>query len=169
MAFWCEVSGERVISGDLLIPRYGLWTADVLLANATTLPPQITLTVGDLSLVGNVFRQSDFAGSRGLRLVGGLGGWRTKVPARAYRNPAGVNLAMVAGDLAIECGEQMGAMVDRFLGASYARFAGPASDTLRALFKFWHVDPAGVTQGVDWPTSAVTVTGRGVIAKLSPA
>lgn len=157
MADYSALSGERVVSGSLMVPRYGAWVADVALAVQTPLPSSVTLTVGTLSLVGAVVRAGTYAGSRAYRLVGGRGGWRRNVGARAYASTAGVTSSMVLGDAATEVGEQVVISAPEYLGASYVRTAGPASTTLRQLAATWWVDSAGVTQ-VDTPRSAALIT-----------
>jgi hypothetical protein len=157
MTDYSDLSGERVVSGSLMMPRYGAWVADVALAVQTTLPSPVTLTVGTLSLVGAVVRAGAYAGSRAYRLVGGYGGWRRSVGARAYANAAGVSSAMVLGDLAAEVGEVVAINAPEYLGASYVRTAGPASTTLRQIAATWWVDGTGTTQ-VDAVRSTSLIT-----------
>jgi len=157
MADYGSLSGERVVSGSLMIPRYGAWVADVALAVQTLLPSPVTLTVGTLSLVGAVVRAGAYAGSRAYRLVGGRGGWRRNIGARAYTSAAGVLSSMVLADAALEVGEQVVTTAPEYLGSSYVRMAGPASSTLRQLAASWWVDALGVTQ-VDTPRSAALIT-----------
>lgn len=157
MADYSTLSGERVVSGSLMIPRYGAWVADVALAIQTTLRSPVTLTVGSLSLVGAVVRAGAYAGSRAYRLVGGYGGWRRNIGARAYASAVGVSSAMVLGDIAAEVGEVVAVNAPEYLGASYVRTAGPASTTLRQIAATWWVDAQGVTQ-VDGVRSQALIT-----------
>lgn len=157
MSDYSSLSGERVVSGSLMMPRYGAWVADVALAVQTLLPSPVTLTVGTLSLVGAVVRAGAYAGSRAYRLVGGFGGWRRSVGARAYASAGGVTSAMVLGDLAAETGEVVAMGSTEYLGASYVRAAGPASSTLRQIAATWWIDSLGTTQ-VDGVRSQALIT-----------
>lgn len=154
---YAELNGERIISGSISIPLYGLWVADVLLALTEAVPTQCTLTIGDLTLVGFSYRTAGFAGSRSVRLVGGFGGWHQQVTARAYENPAGVPLSMVLSDAAIEVGEKVNVQQDGSVGLFYIRQAGPAQEVLGQLANpLWWVDSNGVTQVGPRDTSTIT-------------
>lgn len=161
MSNWSSLTSatasERTVSGSLMMPRYGAWVADVALGTQLDLVGSLTLTIGNLSLVGAVVRAGAYAGSRSYRLVGGRGGWRRNVGARAYSSTAGVTSAMVLGDAALEVGEAVAVSAPEYLGASYVRTAGPASTVLRALSASWWVDTLGVTQ-VDTPRSQAPIT-----------
>jgi len=157
MGQFVNVSGQQVVTMNLAIPLYGLWVADVVLALATPLPStSVTIALGNLSLVGAVYRQFAFAGSVGARLVGGAGGWAQPVQARGYNNPSGVLLSMVVGDAARDVGESVIVAADQTLGNFYARFADKASRVLAAVAgPLWWVDSAGVTHVGPRPTGAV--------------
>lgn len=159
MTDYSTLSGERLVSGSVMVPRYGAWVADVALAVQTTLPSPVTLTFGNVTLVGAVVRSGAYAGSRSYRLVGGHGGWRRNVGARAYAATSGVLSTMVLGDLAAEVGEVVQVNAPEYLGASYVRTAGPASTTLRQIAATWWVDALGVTQ-VDGVRSQALVTSE---------
>jgi hypothetical protein len=144
MTDWATLDGERIMGATITIPWMGAWSAEVLLASPVALPALSTLVLGGLSLVGVATRSTAFAGSRGVRIVGGHGGWRLSVPSRSYRGA--VTLAMVLGDAAIETGEVVLVGTDRALGTAYVREEGPASRLLRLLCPSWYVDATGVTQ-----------------------
>ena len=146
MSHWSEISGERVVAGSLWIPKCGAWVADVSTALPSALFGSVTLTVGDLSLVGTIVRQGAYAGSRTFRVVGGAGRWATALPARSYTLASGLPLATVLGDLAAECGETLGLVAGGYLGTSFVRLAGPANRTLLNLAPDWWVDSLGITQ-----------------------
>jgi len=175
-----NLNGERITTARLTVPYYGTWVADVTLALATAIPPAVTLTIGDMVMVGHVLRMASFAGSRSARIVGGFGGWPKAVAARAYRSAGGVRASMVLGDAAIEVGEQVKLATDSTLGTAYVREAGPASRVLRYLAgSLWWVDALGVTQvgarAAMAITSAFTVVaynggrGRFEVATEAPA
>ena len=147
MSGFSNYSGARFSSGSVVIPMYGTWAADLSFADASPIPANGTLTIGDLVLFGTVTGQLNFGGARSARLVGGYGAWRKTIGARAYANPNGVSLSTVIGDAAKDCGEQVKVTTDASVGAAYVREAAPASRTLRSLAgAMWWVDPTGVTR-----------------------
>lgn len=141
------LNGERVAFGEVTIPMFGAWTADVTLPVDKEITSPCTLVVGDLSLVGTVVRQAGFNGDRTARLVGGANGWSTQLPAKGYSHVVGVKLSSVLKDAADECGETIELETDRNVGTLYTRDAGKASDVLALqLNGQWYIDNAGVTQ-----------------------
>lgn len=158
MSAFASFNGERVISGVITIPMYGTWVADIVLALSDAMAPQGALVVANLSLQGTVYRAADFSGSRSARIVGGYGGWKNPVTARAYQNAGGVPLAMVLGDAASEVGEKINVVGGGTVGTDFVREAAPAERVLRQLAgPLWFVDPSGVTQvGAQRSTNAIT-------------
>lgn len=148
MTAYAELAGLRLSSLALTIPFYGAAVADCGLALTDVLPTgPTTLLVGNLSLVVTVVRSATFGGSRSARVVGGAGGWRRTLPARAYRNPGGLRLSTVLGDAARETGETLALAADSTIGTSYVRETAPASRLLRLLGgSLWWIDVAGVTR-----------------------
>ncbi len=150
MSDWANLSGVRIVSGTVTLPYYRLWSADVVLALTDSVAAggaQVTLTLGDLSLVGTIVRAASFSGSRSARIVGGYGGWRKTVPARSYSNAAGVALSLVLRDLALDAGEQVNIAADASIGTAYARQPAQAQRVLEQFAPCgWWVDAAGVTQ-----------------------
>jgi len=161
MTSWASYAGARIVSGSVLIPLYGAMTADVHFADVTAVPSVAsTLTVGDLIMAGTAVRTAGFAGARSARLVGGAGGWRRDVLARAY--DVGVTVSMVLGDAATEVGELVAVTTDRSLG-QWVREPGPASRVLAMLAgSSWWINAAGVTQ-VGTPRSALPITSPFVV------
>ena len=155
---FAELNGSRIMSGSVTIPYYGLWTADIALAAAGPLPILCTLTIGNLTLQGAVYRSASFTQSRSARIVGGFGGWRKAVPAQAYYNPRGINLSLPLRDAASLVGEQVQVTNDASIGTSFVREAAPAERLLRQMCgPEWFVDVNGVTQiGVLRPTGRIT-------------
>lgn len=155
MTDWSTINGERTVAGSLYVPAYGTWVADVALALIADITGRVTLTVGNLSLVGSIVRAGTYAGSRTYRLVGGAGGWRQDMPARSYVRSAGVPASMVLGDIATECGETIADAPTTILGTSFVRLAGMASRTLASLAPRWYVDTQGVTRVGSRPSSPI--------------
>jgi hypothetical protein len=164
----CLVSGQTAVHLDLSIPLYGLWVADVALSLGTLIASgPVSLTLGNMTLSGAVYRQNVFAGQVKARLVGGAGGWNKKVAARGYNNPAGVLLSMVLGDAAMEVGETVSVAQDQVIGNFYARFADKASRVLAAVGgPSWWVDSSGVTR--IGPRTASTIKSSFVVEDYKP-
>jgi hypothetical protein len=154
---YISLNGQRTTSAVITIPFYGAWIADVVLALTASIPTQSRLTVGNLSLVGNVYRMATYVGSRSARIVGGFGGWRKVLPPQYYQNLGGIRLSTVLGDAAISVGEKINVASDISVGTSYARETGPASRLLRQLAgPEWWVDNVGTTQIGSRPSSQIT-------------
>jgi len=146
-----SLNGVRVVSGHVSIPYYGTWTADVMMPEAPgyILNPgtSVTLTLGNLSLQGAVYRSGPFSGQMKLRIVGGYGGWQKTVPSQQYVLSGGVLLSTVLGDLAAAVGEKVNVQNDQALGSIFVRESAPASRILRQIAgPLWYVDTKGVTQ-----------------------
>ena len=144
---YASLNGQRIVSGRITIPWYGIWVADFVLATSQTLAAASAVTIGGLSLTGTAFRAASFAGSNSARVVGGALGWRKAIGAQAYQNPGGVRLSMVLGDAAAAVGETVNIAADQTLGTFYVREAAPAQRLLRQLCgPAWWIDTSGVTQ-----------------------
>jgi hypothetical protein len=154
--------GSAAISrATLRIPRFGVPVANVTLTDDTALTngSRLTLTVGDLALVGTVTWGSDFGGAAGYTWEAGAGKWSTVVPSRPYHDDNGIMLSRVAADLAADAGElgAVLAMPDRSLGTNWTRPAAPARDLLDALSGGqWWVASDGVTHVGPRPSTATT-------------
>ena len=154
---YSSANGARVTLTSLAIPFYGAWVADVAIASPTPLTGNVTLQIGNLSLVGTAIRQRVFAQLLTARLSGGKGNWGKAVPARAYANPLGVPLSMILRDVAGEVGATVRLAKDRSVGLFFVREAGPGSRVLRQLAgELWWPDAAGVTQIGARPSKAIT-------------
>jgi thiol-disulfide isomerase/thioredoxin len=164
MSYFAAVNGLQIVSGRLLIPDTGLWTADLQLAGAVPLSGVATVVIGNLTLVGSVYRSSAYGGQVSARLVGGAGGWRTVIPAQGYGNAGGVKLSTILGDAASACGETISVNADSPVGNAFTRLAlfdAVASDVLQyavdgGYISGWYVDPTGTTQTGDWPAETIS-------------
>jgi hypothetical protein len=149
--FFASLSGIPIVAMTLVIPYSGIWHADIRLDRAIgpTAGPQL-LSLSDLTGACAVVRSVDFAGSRGLRVVGGTGGWRTVVPPLQYQSPTGVPVALVAGDAAAlvqELPPVIGPTVSPTAGPTFVRQGGLASLVLQSLFADgWWMNMLGVVQ-----------------------
>ena len=149
MTLYCSVGGKRVFAAGIDIPWRGIWTADLLLPEelpAALRAGKLTLVIAGLSLVGTIVRGADFEGDFKARMVGGAGGWRRTIAARAYQSAAGLRLGPILKDAAREAGEEIVVSEDRVVGQFFIRAKDIASRTLDALYPDWWVDTAGRAQ-----------------------
>lgn len=150
---YAAVAGRRVVAADIRIPWVGTWTADLAVDEVgAALTGRVTVTLGGLSLVGTVddVHAGAWAEGRGVRVVGGAGGWGKALPPKGHHNDAGVKLSTVLSGAALEAGEtlSLAAALETRIGVDFVRDAGPASAVFAAAAPaaLWWVDPAGVTQ-----------------------
>jgi hypothetical protein len=160
MSFFASVAGLSVVSGTLMIPLVGAWTADLHLAGSTQISGSVQIVIGNLTLQGHVYRSEIYGGQVRARLVAGAGGWRTVIDSQGYGSSTGVNLSLVVGDAARACGETVNVAADANIGNAYTRADAVASDVLwqmltQGFIPAWRVDPRGVTQLTAWPSTSV--------------
>lgn len=141
---------------DLINPRWGSWCADIVLATAATLPTgRSSLVVGDMSLVGSVFRTASFSGARSARIVGGAGGWDNTIPAQDYVGSS-VLMSTVLRDAATLVGETIKMDVADTNLRRFTREAGPAARVLRQVAgNSWWISEDGITHIGPIPTKQV--------------
>jgi hypothetical protein len=138
----------------LHVPWYGLPVADISLASDAPLATAVTLKVGNLSLSMTAIRSRAFAGVRYARLVGGAGGWATKVTMTPLRNAAGVLLSTALRDLAAlaigpgGASETVKLASDKVLGGFFVPETGASAGRILGglAAPLWWIDATGVTQ-----------------------
>src|SRR5260221_12953862 len=94
MSDFASLNGVRIATASILVPLYGAWAGDVQLTGTDTVPTAVTLTLGDLTLKGAVYRQAAFAGTRRLRIIGGPGGWPKPGTPKDHPHPVWGTLAI---------------------------------------------------------------------------
>jgi hypothetical protein len=145
------LSGIPVLSGRITVPFSGLWHADLTLVQALPIPGPFALTFANSVWTCSAVRNIAFTGKRQVRVVAGLGGWRTTIPAKQYGMGV-IPTSLVLADAALACGELppvVDATINPILGSNWCRPAGPAGDTLmRVLGDSWYASPLGVVQTV---------------------
>jgi len=154
------VNGQAIVSGQLLIPLVGMWTADLVLAGSGTLSGACTVTIGNLTLQGTVYRSDQYGGQTRARLVAGGGGWRGLLTSQGYGGGS-VKLSTVLSDAASLAGEKVNVPNDTNVGTAWVRPAAEASDILwqcvaQGLIPAWYVDATGTTQAASWPASTIS-------------
>lgn len=152
------LDGAAVVWGTIYQPASGVWVAD-LDVDTETAPVGRVAIVDDtagVTLSGTVVSGDVVHGLWSGRVVGGAGGLRVTLPARAYRSPL---LSDVLSDVLSEAGETLAAdsaALDTVV-ALWHRTTAPAIDTVRAVATAagltWRVTAAGeVWIGADtWP------------------
>ena len=166
------LNGHRTKHVRIWVPNVGPWFFDADLVDKVDLAKlagKVTLTVGDLELVGTVHPVSSgtFGEATTVRVVAGAGQWGKLLRAKGYHNDgatspspnekrgSGVKAITIVTDAARETGETLGTFKpanDR-VGDDYVRRAGPASQVLEDALggRPWWVDYAGVTHGGERP------------------
>lgn len=143
---YATIGPATIVKGSLSVPGWGIWHADLFLDRPVTIASPATLTIADLVATCTVVRSVDWTGQRGVRVVGGAGGWRRAVPAKQYANPAGLSLSTVLQDTAAAVGERVTIQVDRVIGRAFTREATSAGAVLEQLAgEGWYVGFDGVT------------------------
>ena len=162
-----SLEGLTVTRARVQIPAWGLWWADVDLASEADLSGSVSLVLADATLSGTVVSGGSHNGRSGWRIVGGAGGWHQAIPAKAYRNDAGVNPASVLGDAAAEVGETVSGSPSATLARHFVRPAGKASWVLNHLApKAWYVSLDGTT--IIRARAAYAYEGTGDLLRLDP-
>jgi len=162
------LEGVPVTRCRVQVPAWGLWWADVELAEPEALAGAVTLAIADVELGGAIVSGGPADGRAGYRLVAGAGGWGRELPARGYADDAGVKIASVLRDAAAAAGEAIEGAPTTRTGPHYVRAAGPASSVLNALApRAWYAGLDGVVRF--GARSAAVYTGSAVLVDRSPA
>lgn len=128
------LNDSPVLSATVVMPRVGVWTADIELDADTALTGTVVLA----SDAGPSWRGTVVSGALHLgtwrgRLVGGAGGLRRPIGPTAYQNPT---LGDVLADALREAGETLAsssASLAQSTSALWHRIAAPASRTVDAV------------------------------------
>lgn len=140
------LGGSPVLRARVQVPAWGIWWADVDLAEAIDLVGLVTLEIGGLALSGYIMSGGPSEGRAAYRVVGGSGGWGTNLSARAYSNDGGVKASTVITDAASDVAETLVDPPTTRLGPHYTRPSGPASAVLDVVAeRAWYVDFEGST------------------------
>lgn len=156
------VAGLPVLRGDVLLPRVGAWSADLIL-DADEAPSGVVAleSVAGARLVGFVERANATEGRVEVRLRGGRGQLTRELAPVAYRPVGGVRVRTILEDLARESGEELSPNIateitETFLPA-WSRERGTTARALRAIAAAlscsWRFDPDGrfILVRESWP------------------
>lgn len=157
------LDASPILSGCVVLPRQGVWHADLVLESNAAPSGAVTLRLGaSLSLRGTVVRAGIFAGQVRARVVGGAGGLGTELAPRWY---AGAPRELPLRDLVEEAGEQLASTSDpsllgEVLTPGWARLRGSAAAALARLLEgtgaSWRILPGGAlwVGPETWPTAS---------------
>ena len=155
MTIFAGLDDIPIMRGQVTIPAYGIWHADLWLDREVALSGQVRLALADISALATVVRVIGFLGQTGVRIVGGYGGWRTSVPGLQYAAATGLSLRTVLAHTAADVGELVDA-ADTAIGTAYVRAVGPASRVLQSLIPgAWYMGFDGVTYAAPRPAGVV--------------
>jgi hypothetical protein len=158
MSAWASVNGTTIYRGSFFMPWYGRWALDADLVLPNTASGSLSVTIGNLNLVGFAYRTDNFAGVTSVRGFAGAGGWDKTLEPRAI-NSQPVSLSNVLQTTAQEVGETVNVQNDGGVGNFYIRPQGVASNVLRNLCPLWWIDNSGVTQVANTrPSTAISST-----------
>lgn len=146
------IDGFGIERGTVFLPSDGIWSAELVPFDDAVLEEgqRVKIVVGDLTLSGTITTGGVLVSGGGVYVVGGAGGWRKSIAARAYRDDAGgVKLAGVLKDLAKDTGEDVElaeSLSGAIVGPAWTRLAGTAAEALDVLGRPWRVRAEGVTE-----------------------
>lgn len=151
------LAGKTVTDANVQIPAWGVWWADVTVADDTEISGAVDLQITDVTLRGTIVSGGPHAGRGYYRLAGGAAAWGREVAPQGYQDNSGVQVSTVASDAAGAVGERLGALPTSRLGPHFARSKGPASRVLHEIApRAWYVGLDGVTQFGDRTPSTYT-------------
>lgn len=127
------VNSLPLLRADVVLPRVGVWTADLEVDTETPITGRVTVTLGALALVGTVlYGGITPGGAWSGRVVGGAGGLARSIGATAHRN---ASLGEVLRTALTEAGETLSPTAIDLSApvARWARLAGPAARTVEQV------------------------------------
>lgn len=139
------LNAQGVTRATLTVPLCGAWTLDVETDSAQDLTGRVTFVAGGTTWRGTVVRGGVETGWWSGRVIGGAGGLRRSLPARAYRS---VPARVIAQGIVSEAGEALAASgdLDTIL-TSWTRPGIEAAQLLKLLVGYlglgWRVQPDG--------------------------
>lgn len=162
------LAGIPVLAGDLILPRWGNWTAHLQLQDA---PPtgRVTLTWLGTELQGYVLHGGEHEGRCAALVVGGAGGLGGEIAAAGY--DATVRVQDLLQRIAADAGEEIAPLTLTASVPAWARMRGTAGAALDELARVsglvWRVQLDGkIWMGAEtWPAATL----EGVLQDLDPA
>lgn len=159
-----DINGRQVLTGSAYLPRLGVWSAEVSVAEDVvfSMGASARLTFGDLALTGTIVDGGPVNGLASYQVRGGKAAWdRVLPPRQAFQSDPGVKYSTVFQWLSEQTGETITTNIPadlRIPGSAWVPRGGPAWDTLRLLSVAWYVDATGVTRVQERPSAAISST-----------
>ena len=145
---YVAINQVPIVRGEMNVPAWGIWQANLYLSDASSLPvgTRAVLQIADISAACTVVRSVDWTGQRGVRVVGGFGGWRQRVAAKQYAKLSGLLASTVIQDTASLVGEQVSMLADAVVGKAWTREAAHSVSVLELLAASnWYMRYDGIT------------------------
>lgn len=155
---------RHVTGGQVLLPRTGVWVADLKVDTTESLPDRVTMDLGKVELPAAVHKAELISGITEVRLVGGAGGLGDTARPKHYHRPL---VRHVLVDLLRDAGESLSPASSREVVSksleAWTTLALPTGSMLAALCLVvgnganWRILADGtVWMGVEtWPDSQV--------------
>jgi len=146
------IAGFDILRGRLSLVANGVWSAHLVPADDAVFArgQRVEIILGDLDLSATVIDGAVAIAGSSVFVVGGKGGWRGRVPRKAYRNDEhGVLLSQALNDLAKDVGEAIvfdAAIGAKKLGSAWMRAEGRGAEALDALGQPWRMRADGITE-----------------------
>jgi hypothetical protein len=153
------IDDRVVVRARVQLPAFGVWWADVEIAEAVAMSGAVVVRVSDLELHGTIVSGGPYQGASRYRIAAGAAGWGRNAPAKSYANDLGVKRSTVLTDAAAVAGETLDAATipTGTVGTAYVREAGACSLALHHLApEAWYVGEDGVTRIGRRPSQALT-------------
>lgn len=164
------LEGADVLSGVVVVPRVGRWTARLVVDADKAPAGRVTLSMFDstFSLVGAVARSGLTGGHVEALLVGGAGGLANEIGPKAYLGGGALTAKMVAGDILETCGETLSTSstgLDVRL-AGWTRIRGAGGACLAALANELGLTWRTLADGTVWLGSETWPASKAVGERL---
>lgn len=142
------INGLPLLRATVIIPRHGIWTADVQVQSSDTISGEVTIELGGLVMRGTIEHGAPYRSRGWYRVLGGKATWRDTLPGRSYRNEPGVKVSTIVSDVARESSEPVqGDLPKTRVGPGYVRTRGAPARALDAASPSgWYVDELGITR-----------------------
>lgn len=163
----CTLGGYACTRARVQVPAWGLWWADVNLAEPAELSGRVSFVLADKTFSGTIMAGGVVNGRAAYHVVGGAGGWGKTLDEKPYRSDSGLKASTIINDTAAAAGETVEGAPTTRVGPHFARANGPASRVLHLLApRSWYVGFDGVTRF--GARTAVTYTGDGARTRPVP-
>lgn len=144
-----SLGGVAVVRAELIVPRVGVWTADLTLESDVAVPTATSLVAeSGMTWAGSIVTQGVYDGRRQLRFVGGAAGLPTLCKPKTFRQ---TSLRTLLSDTLASAGETLASSSDSVAlstqVSTYARLETSATSVVAYWAArtgvIWRVLPSG--------------------------